>query len=445
VLLIVRNDGQVFADPPGLVADARPFTQLGVEVCLPTAPPPDRVWRGAGVKRFLAGERSDAADVFERLQAVTDRFIDFDRSLGSQEVMCELTGCYILATWFLDAFHVIGYLWPNGDKGTGKTTYLHVIAELGYLGQLISASGSFAALRDLADYGASLAFDDAEDLADRRQCDPDKRTLLLAGNRRGATVPLKEPEGDGKWRVRYVNAYCPRQFSAVELPEPILASRAVVIPLVRSGDPHRAKSNPEDHAAWPCDRRRLLDDLWALALANLPLLKRYDDRAAARTELLGRDLEPWRGIFAVALWLEEEHGAQGLFGRLTALAMKYQDERSDLELSDPVRIAIKALLRHTAGQEETQETVFEPKELASWLNTIAVEDGIAEEPMGEKAFTNPRRVGWMLKRLRLEKAPKAKNSRPWKITRGAIEALARTYGMSVADEDPKPPDAKDPF
>ena len=76
--------------------------------------------------------------------------------------MAELIACYIFTTWLLEAFNVIGFLWPNGDRGSGKTQLLIIVAELAYLGQVILAGGSFASLRDMADYGACLAFDDAE-------------------------------------------------------------------------------------------------------------------------------------------------------------------------------------------------------------------------------------------------------------------------------------------
>ena len=49
---------------------------------------------------------------------------------------------------------------------------------------------------------------------DPRRTDPDKRTLLLAGNRRGATVAVKEPEGE-RWVTRHVNTFSPRLFSAI--------------------------------------------------------------------------------------------------------------------------------------------------------------------------------------------------------------------------------------
>jgi hypothetical protein len=152
---------------------------------------------------------------------VVDRFIDFNRSLADQETMADMIACYVLAGWFLDAFNVIGNLWPNGDRGCGKTQLLNVVAELAYLGIVLLAGGSYASLRDLADYGATLAFDDAENLSDPARTDPDKRALLLAGNRRGACVGVKELGGDRVWRTRYVNTFTPRLFSATRLPDPI--------------------------------------------------------------------------------------------------------------------------------------------------------------------------------------------------------------------------------
>ncbi len=186
-MFIVRDDSLTFGD-----GGQQPINALELEVILPEAPLSEKLLSAVGLKAYVQGKRSDPLVAFEKIKAIINRFIDFDHSLASQEVMVELVACYILATWFLDAFTVTGYLWPNGDRGTGKTQLLIVITELAYLGQTIQASGSFAALRDLADYGATLAFDDAEDLADPRTTSSDKRALLLAGNRKGSTIPLKE-------------------------------------------------------------------------------------------------------------------------------------------------------------------------------------------------------------------------------------------------------------
>src|SRR5262249_26593120 len=234
-LLIVRDDGQAFGNVPGL-SQVRPLAELGLPVSLPHSVPPGSGWSGAGVQRYLDGHRPAALDVFGRLVEALDQFIDFARSLASQKEMCELVACYILSTYFLDAFNVVGYLWPNGEPGSGKTTLLQTVTKIGYLGQLILAGSSYPTLRDLADYGATLAFDDAEAVMDIRRTDPDKRPLLLAGTRRGATVTVKEPAGDG-WVMRHIDTFCPRLFSAIRLPDQVLGSRSIIIPLIRSGDP----------------------------------------------------------------------------------------------------------------------------------------------------------------------------------------------------------------
>jgi hypothetical protein len=147
ILIIIRDDGRTYADPGAGVPGARPLDELGLAVCLPAPPPPDRAWSGAGVKRYVAGERPVPAEVFRRLVRVVDRYIDFGRSLAPQEAMCELVACYVLATYLLDAFHVIGYLWPNGESGSGKTTMLQVVTETAYLGQLSESEAARLVLR----------------------------------------------------------------------------------------------------------------------------------------------------------------------------------------------------------------------------------------------------------------------------------------------------------
>jgi hypothetical protein len=302
---------------------------------------------------------------------------------------------------------------------------------MAYLGMVILAGGSYASLRDLADYGATLAFDDAENVMDLKRGDPDKRTLLLAGNRRGAVITIKEPVGKRGWVTRHINAFCPRLFSAIRLPDAVLGSRAIVIPLVRSAVQRTANADPCDPDAWPCDRRRLIDDLWAVGLTSLPRLRVHDVRAAAQARLSGRNLEPWRAILAVALWLQEEHGVAGLYGRLEALSVAYQSERADLEADNLTRLAILALRAMSAVYPGDVFT-FKTAELAERVNALAEERELVPAE-GEK-FTNTKRLGKLLSRLRLTKARDA-NKKGWTATRGEVRTLAVSYGLaSVATE-----------
>jgi hypothetical protein len=421
-LVIVRDDGQAFAD--GLPS-ARPLAELGLPVCLPSPPPPGRGWSGAGVKRYQAGERPDPADVFRRLVAVVDAFVDFDRSLADQRAMCELVALYVMATYFLDAFQVAGYLWPNGEAGSGKTTLLLVVTETAYLGQLILAGSSYPTLRDLADYGATLAFDDAEAVMDVKRTDPDKRTLLLAGNRRGATVAVKEVQGE-RWVTRHVSTFCPRLFSAIRLPDAVLGSRTVIIPVVRSGKPELTKRSPMAPECWPHERRRLVDDLWALGLAHLADLPEHDTQAARLARLSGRDLEPWRAVLAVAHWLDEDHGLAGLYDRTEGLSMAYQHERDEYEEHDATRVLFRALLHLTEGKAPDEPAHVRPAEIAEKMCTIATAEDLAEP---DKPFMTARRVGWLMRRQRFRRGDPDVKGKTWEVTRAQVERGARACGV----------------
>ena len=98
------------------------------------------------VQEFEKGYRPDPATVFQKIVDVVNHYIDFTRSLADQSTMCELIACYILTTWFLEAFDVIGFLWANGERGSGKTNLINLVADMSYLGHVILAGGSFATL-----------------------------------------------------------------------------------------------------------------------------------------------------------------------------------------------------------------------------------------------------------------------------------------------------------
>ena len=312
-LFIVRDDGTVFGD------GGKPMEELGLQVAMSMPPKATKLWTTKGVKAYRNGNRPEARKVFNQLVTLIDHFMSFDRSLADQKTMAELVACYALVTWLLDAFHVVGYLWPNGTMGTGKSKLGILVCEIAYLGEVLLSGSTHACLRDLADLGATLLFDDAEGLSDPKKSDPDKRNLLLAGNRRGGVVAVKEAGPNGTWKTRYVNTFCPRLFTAIRLPDPVLASRTIIIPLVRTTDVRKANSEPLDYGQWPCNQRQLLDDLWAVALANLSSMPAHEAAVNADAPLFGRTLEPWRALLADAHWLDGL-GEEGLYSRMVGLA-----------------------------------------------------------------------------------------------------------------------------
>ncbi len=203
-LFVIRDDGEIFDDGCNSSME-----KLGFDVHLPEIPPCDQLLSVNGAKSYKRGYRPNPLEIFNKIIDTIDNFIDFDRSLADQRTMCEMVACYILGTYFLDAFTIFGFLWPNGDRGSGKTHLLLTVSAMAYLGMTILAGSSYATLRDMADYGATLAFDDAENLSDPRRTDPDKRALLLAGNRKGSStvsvtlrgLPIWSPVCSAAWAV----------------------------------------------------------------------------------------------------------------------------------------------------------------------------------------------------------------------------------------------------
>jgi hypothetical protein len=430
---IIGEDGLAY----GLGAENN-ISDLNISVSPLEEPISENFWSPKGVKRFISGKRPDPADVFFRIKSNISRFIDFDGSLSDQNTMEEFVACYILATWLLEAFDVIGYLWPNGQRGSGKTNFLYVVSQMAYLGELILAGGSYPSLRDLADYGATLAFDDAENLSDPKKSDPDKRALLLAGNRRGATVTVKEPIGNRGFKTRRVRAYCPRLYSAINTPDPILGSRSIIIPLSRSNDRRRANADPADLDTWEYDRNNLKDDLWAIALANLKDLRDYNRWVGNHAQLHGRPLQPWRAVLAVARWLDDK-GVANLYSRIHRLAIEYRAELNSFDSTDKTLLVIHALNRWVV--DAIQANTYNPESPTFRFCTAEIAESAKKYCQEDEwdilpSAINTRVVGRILSTLRLIEVPRpgGRGKRIREITVSGLIELSKSYDVQIPEE-----------
>lgn len=176
-----------------------------------------------------------------------------------------------------------------------------------------------------------------------------------------------------------------------------------------------------------------------------------------RTHLVGRALEPWRALLAVAAWLDDQDAGQslrravrvrqadnttseqvlGLFGRLEALACAYQQERSGLETSDLVAHVIRGLC-HCATRAACATS--HDRAVKEWIFTTAqVKQAILDETNEEElnpARVTPTRVGQLLAKLRCQPTPRAggKGSRQWQVTLDDLARMAAGYALKLPDE-----------
>lgn len=450
-LVIVRSDGQIF----GLDGEQSPLEALGFDVRLREQLRDHHAWSAQGVRDYIGGRRVDAKDVFMRLVASYDCFIDFSRSLASQRAMCRLMACFSLATWFANEFDNVAYFQPTGDLGSGKTKLIEVWVWTSYLGQMVTSGSSFATLRDLADYGASLAVDEAEFLSDPKKVDPHLRELVLGGYRKtGTEIGLKEPLPDGSYVTRWVKTYSPRAFAAIKLPDRVLGSRTIVIPLVKSTDKDKANRMPQHAGNWPTDRDALLRELWSIGVQlQSKARSAWDSAPALQTLLVGRDFEPWRPLLAVALLLEQA-GVPGLVADIRGLMKAYQAERSSLtygsDLSGLIAQALAEMAKSASVWQPpthgdttdrvTPETVGEEAE-KDVMRIVSAdvarhirehlkdtpEDDAADSDNTGSGWPSPVQIGTVLGRLRIGRRHHSKRERWREMTREELDEVVRAY------------------
>jgi hypothetical protein len=381
---------------------------------LPTADrllPQDRLWSAAGLQRYLDGHRPDPADVFRRLVAVLNHFVDFSDSPAAPAPTAELLATYLLTTWFTPAFPALGLLWIVGDHGAGKSRLLHLLAHLAHLGVSFPGLPSSAVLRDLAGLGASLAVDDAHFFTRGSLASlwggSGRPALLLAGRQRGGYLAVSQ--SGGARHTRLVDVSGPRLFACSQLPLPGIAAYFIIVPIQRSTDAARATADPADPAAWPAsvNPRDLVDDLWALALSRLRDLRPHLALAAAQATrpgpivlgtpdvpLPGADLQPWRALLAVASWLSSAspsgQGVPGLLDRLLALARAYHAARPAFQSSDQSVLALSAVVQCVSTQIADLNTPTPPAD-----DGIDGNDGIFENDANDGNDGNSAHDAWI--------------------------------------------------
>ena len=131
-------------------------------------------------------------------------------------------------------------------------------------------------------------------------------------------------------------------------------------------------------------------------------------------------------------------GVVGLWHRIDALSVDYQQQRPELELSDFTILVIRALLDYVVANVANVSNVANTKWefTTSKINEQAKQ--IAEDSDGEydPEKVNSQRVGQVFRKRRLEKPPRhrGQKERMWAITTAELVRWATAYSVSIPDE-----------
>jgi hypothetical protein len=241
--------------------------------------------------------------------------------------------------------------------------------------------------------------------------------------------------------TRYLDPFGFKAFTAIKLPDPVLASRSIIIPLVRTAS-EKGNRDPADDNRWPHDRRRLQDDLWATALTLLARAEQLWATLEGETSLIGRDFEPWRPVLLVATLLEEA-GVAGLVQRIREAMGWYQEEKADFTLPDRTVLVIHALLAMLKAAGHDMNDIADINDnILEWsasdvLNVVKVQ--AAEEGLEDTEWMTAQWIGRVLSQLRFQRNRTMKR-RYYRLTPAAVASTARAYGLLPSH----PPPAEQP-
>lgn len=314
-----------------------PALSDGAEILLTPGNLPERCPSLATLRRFAGGDRVPGSVVFGRVQRFVRHFLDLGAFPGGQDAAELVLTAWCLSTWWQrPARLVASYVQFTGPKGSGKSRALAVAVEAVLAGELVLSSTSNAALRDLCAAGACLLLDEAEDLAHGRpqgETGQDRRGLLLGGTRPGTSWALKEATPDGRWETRRIPIHGPRGFASIAIPEAVLGSRALRIPMVRTADPARARRDPALDGDWPDGETRedLRDALTLWTIGNLRDAPAWYALARERLPVFGRDAEPWLPPAAVCFAVDAEDGGDRAARIMAAIKGTAQEDAPDRE------------------------------------------------------------------------------------------------------------------
>ncbi|NIR17501.1 MAG: hypothetical protein GWN86_27760 [Desulfobacterales bacterium] len=182
----------------------------------------------------------------------------------------------------------------------------------------------------------------------------------------------------------------------------------------------------------------------------------YDRQAASKASLAGRNLEPWRDILAVALWLEDQ-GVKGIWEEMSKLSLAYQGERGDLQVGTLNVVVVKAL-RVFLFRAIDKDDLYDPYDLydpsceayqnlsrntfsfkTKDFTKIVKEVAQKEEANVDYQKLNPSHIGRLLGKMRL---PRERESyaKGWAISYELLQRLYTSYGMTFTLPKPATPE-----
>jgi len=320
----------------------------------------------------------------------------------------EIASLYVILTWVYEFAPSIPYLRVIGDWGTGKTRFLQVAGSICF--RPIFASGATTPspiFRILEQFRGTLVFDEADFKDSSAWVEMVK--LLNNGYRPGMPV-LRADKENGKWYPRSYQVFGPKLISTrFPFKDEALESRCLtseMLPLTRDDIPRVLPP------AFDKEVNELRSKLLTFRLANLTKLK----GKTFGNELLEPNLQPRLQEILIPL-KAMLNGDRSMGEALAGFVHRLQESLfSRRRESQNGRVLAALIALHKEAEELTSRSVAEK----------------ANQQDEEAQPLTPEKVGWLTRRLGLEKTRVAGSGRRiigWNEAR--MRRLAALHGLNL--------------
>lgn len=386
--IIVTSDG---AEHPAealeaiLTPEVAPYPALGER------------WRAVARAAFLRGEApapSWAAAVATALELFRD-YIEFD-----EEPPYAVLALWVLGTYFYPVFPSFPRLNLHGEKGSGKSKTLKLVAALSHNGLWRTAPRAAPLFRLIEVLRPTMCLDELEHLD--RDDKGDIAAILNAGYQAGGAVDRCDPV---TFNVRPFAVYAPVALAGIKGLNAVLADRCISIIMQAGRDLYRVNRDVDLTA--PDPRILTFRDL----AYRLALTRWREARGAWAAQdlprwLSGRSRELWAPMLTMARLASTEAPDLDLRLKLLALARPDAEDRAELpEVASAILTALETRLL------EAEAVTIQPGELAGELKAAL---GYDLAPQG---------IGLRLKALGFRRDRGRKGGSFYRVTLEAIRGI----------------------
>jgi hypothetical protein len=373
-------------------------------------------WRLQDIQAYLNGATVDPAAVFIDLVSAWQKYME---QPNIRETLYH--ALWDMGTYFFHLFNCFPYHYIGGLKRSGKTKDLTVHYCLAFNAVFSNNMSTASIYRLTQNARATLLIDESEKLAYKGQMSErtlEFRSLLLSGYKRSGRTYRTEKNEKDRLQPQPFEVYSPKAVANIQGLEDVMEDRCKTTILKRSRDAKIANLEVDEGAE---EWSKLRNKLYVLFLTFWREIKEIYDKIGESSEprelvnpktdplfpkedldtyLVGRELELWKGIVALALFLDGKNVSVSRFtgspgSLILKLAIDDAKQRQIENVTETGEIILVQILTQLVQKDDYYSIKMLKEEMAKafdeeqkWLTTQWI--GNALRRLG---FKDKRRIG----------------------------------------------------